>query len=81
MATINNDAGARVRLRRLLGNAMVIPPLTQLQAFADFETKERPDPKGRKHVAQWAVEEIERLMKEVEDLKAQVAHCKQQTPF
>lgn len=54
---------------------MSVPPLTQLQAFADFEAKERPDPDGRKHVAQWAVEEIERLMKEVQDLKAQLDRC------
>ena len=60
---------------------MAIPPLTQLEAFADFEAKHRPDPNGRKHVAQWAVEEIERLMREVERLKAELEHCRQQTPF
>jgi hypothetical protein len=41
-----------------------IGPLTQLQAYADWEDENRPDPEGRKHIARWAVEEIERLMAE-----------------
>lgn len=41
-----------------------LSPLVQLQAFADWEAKHNPPPEGEKHIAQWAVEEIERLMEQ-----------------
>ena len=58
---------------------MQIPPLTQLQAYADFEAKNRPDPLRRQHITQWAVEEIERLMEEVAELKQKLAQAS--SPF
>lgn len=41
-----------------------LTPLEQLQAFADWEVKHHPGPRGARHIAQWAVQEIERLMAE-----------------
>ena len=50
----------------------LLGPLTQLQAFADFESKHRPGKSGQTHIAQWAVEEIERLMAENASLSAEL---------
>jgi hypothetical protein len=56
-----------------------IGPLVQLQAFADFEVLYRPDPNGRKHITQWAVEEIERLHRIASQLSViATKHCPQE---
>lgn len=38
-----------------------ISNMEQLLAFCDWEREHNPHPKGNKHVAQWAAEEIARL--------------------
>lgn len=40
-----------------------LPPMTQLVAFCDWERKHNPPPPGGQHIAEWAVEEIERLQR------------------
>lgn len=35
--------------------------LEQLRKFAEWERTHNPDPSGRKHVAEWAADEIKRL--------------------
>ena len=44
-------------------NAQLGPlsPLEQLLAFCDWEREHRPHPDGKRHIADWAAAEIERL--------------------
>ena len=58
-----------------------LPPLTQLQAFADWEKEHNPDPSDRKHVAQWAVEQIESLLAENARLRAALSRRKDRAAF
>ncbi|TVO75107.1 hypothetical protein [Sedimenticola selenatireducens] len=46
-----------------------VGPLVQLIAYADHEVKYTSDGSGKKHIAHWAAEEIERLQQENDSLK------------
>lgn len=47
-----------------------LTPMEQLLAFCDWQRKHEPPPAGQKHIAEWAAEEIERLLAKNETLRA-----------
>jgi len=55
--------------------------LEQLLAFCDFESKHRTPPKGKKHIALWAYEEIEHWQDRALKAEAKLAQPKQEPVY
>ena len=55
------------------GTMEKLGPLVQLIAYADYEVKYNGDGSGKRHIAHWAAEEIERLQRENDALKKGLA--------
>jgi hypothetical protein len=82
------DNGKATLTASILSALQATPPaatglskLEQLLAFCDFESKHRTPPKGKKHIALWAYEEIEHWQDRALKAEAKLAQPKQEPVY